>query len=34
MMRFVGVDGLGAAHDGAQLVYIPDIAQRLSLIHI
>ena len=27
MMRFVGVDGLGAAHDGAQLVHGLNVAQ-------
>ena len=31
MMRFVGVDDLGAAHDGAQLVHGLNIAQRHGL---
>ena len=31
MVRLVGIDGLGAAHDGAQLVHRPDIAQRHGL---
>ena len=30
-MRLVGFDRLGAAHDGAQLVHIPNIAQRHGL---
>ena len=31
MVRLVGIDGLGAAHDSAQLVHRPDIAQRHRL---
>ena len=31
MVRLVGIDGLGAAHDGAQLVHRLDIAQRHGL---